>query len=107
MIRTIEFEKDQDGRWYAIIPEWTGERAELEMVCGADLLIEALANDYDRVSVRFSTNRFDGCKTLTYEENELERGWYSNDAWHGPSTIWLCHVTEFVFGSYPNKIYYC
>lgn len=28
----IDFEKDPDGRWYAIVPEWKGDRAELEMV---------------------------------------------------------------------------
>lgn len=106
MIREIEFEKDPDGRWYAIIPEWTGDRDELEMVCGADLLIGTLAGEWDRVTVRFSTEPFSECKTLTYDSSEDSVGWYMNDAWHGPSIIWLCHVTCFVFGSYPEKIYY-
>jgi hypothetical protein len=40
------------------------------------------------------------------DHNESSEGYYNNDAWHGPSTIWLCSVTEFVFGKYPEKIYY-
>jgi len=107
MIRTIEFEMDPDGRWYAIIPEWTGDREELEMVCGADLLIGILAGEWNTVRVKFSTEPFPECKTLIHDKSGNDLGWYSNDAWHGPSTIWLCHVTEFVFGSYPDRIYYC
>lgn len=106
MTRQIEFERDPDGRWFAVIPEWTGDRWELEMVCGADLLVGILANEWDRVTVRFSTQPFENCKTLTHDLTQSDLGWYSNDAWHGPSTIWLCHVTEFVFGEYPEKIYY-
>ena len=105
MVRNIEFEKDPDGRWYAILPEWKGDKEELEMVCGADVLIDILANEWNGVSVKFSDVYFEGSHTLTHQKGE-NPGWYDNDAWHGPSTIWLCHVTEFVFGVYPDKIYF-
>ena len=92
----------EDNRWYIHLPEWTGDKADLEMVAGADLLLDVLSFNSDWVNVEFSTEKFDDSKCLTY----ISDGYYSNDAWHGPSTIWLCYVTEFVFGNYPSKIYY-
>jgi hypothetical protein len=106
MKRTFRFDKEEDNKWYAVIPEWEGEHAELEMVLGADMLLDILSGWNDYAYVTFSDEPFDGCKTLTHDRFQKEIGWYNNDAWHGPSTIWLCSVTEFVFGSYPDHIYY-
>jgi hypothetical protein len=72
------------------------------MVEGADVLLNILSNDYYEVNVKFTDKPFEGAHKLTH----LGNGYYENDAWHGPSTIWLCHVTEFVFGKYPKFIYY-
>jgi hypothetical protein len=107
MIRTFRFNKDPDGRWYVDLPEWEGERGELEMVLGADMLLNILANGCDWVDVKMSETPFSsGCKMLIHDTAESELGWYNNDAWHGPTSIWLCSVTEFVFGYYPDVIYY-
>jgi hypothetical protein len=89
-------------RWYVELPEWPGSHDDLEMVEGADVLLNILSNDHYEVDVKFTEEPFEGCHTLTL----LENGYYNNNAWHGPSTIWLCHVTEFVFGKYPKFIYY-
>ena len=96
------FYKEQDNRWYIDLPEWEGSKEDLEMVSGADLLLFNLASDNDEVYVRFDTSPFDDCHTLTHEGD----GYYDNDAWHGPSLIWLCYVTTFVFGNYPDRIFY-
>lgn len=96
------FYREDDGRWYVNLPEWPGDKEELEMVAGADLLLEAIGHGEPWVRVDFSMEPFDGAKCLTYRGD----GVYDNDAWHGPSTLWLCPVTEFVFGKYPEKIYY-
>ena len=106
MNRTFRFNKDDDGRWYVDLPEWEGERAELEMVMGADMLLDIVSANGWWVDVKMSDEEFPGCKTLTYDKTEATPGYYNNNAWHGPSTIWLCSVTEFVFGYYPDKIYY-
>lgn len=108
MIRTFHFYKEEDNRWYVDLPEWEGSKEDLEMVLGADALLDILAGDCRFCNVRFGDESFKGCKTLTHRLADVEAtpGWYDNDAWHGPSTIWLCSVTEFVFGSYPDKIYY-
>lgn len=89
-------------RWYVELPEWPGSHDDLEMVEGADVLLNILSNDHYEVEVKFTDKPFEGAHTLTH----LGNGYYNNNAWHGPSTIWLCHVTEFVFGKYPKFIYY-
>jgi hypothetical protein len=106
MIKEFRFDKEEDNRWYVNLPEWKGEKEDLEMVLGADMLLDVISNFGDYAIVKFGNEPFEGCKTLTHRLNPEEEGWYDNDAWHGPSTIWLCSVTEFVFGEYPNKIYY-
>jgi len=100
--RIFRFYKEEDNRWYIDLPEWEGSKEDLEMVLGADVLLFNLANEQDEVYVEFGSKPFDNCHTLTH----TDEGYYDNDAWHGPSTIWLCHVTKFVFGDYPDKIYY-
>lgn len=106
MIRTFKFNKEEDNRWFVDLPEWEGEKEELEMVLGADILLDIISQDGWWVDVMMSDEEFSGCKTLTHDKTELMAGYYNNDAWHGPSTVWLCSVTEFVFGYYPDKIYY-
>jgi hypothetical protein len=100
--RNFKFYKEEDGKWYINLPEWQGDKEELEMVAGADILLDVLSNNTNEVHVKFGVEPFDGSNTLTHTGN----GYYDNDAWHGPSTIWLCHVTKFVFGDYPDNIYY-
>lgn len=102
MKRVLRFYKDPDNRWYVDLPEWEGEKDDLEMVSGADLLLDIISSGTDYVDVTFDTDIFDGAKELKHKGG----GYYDNNAPHGPSTIWLCSVTEFVFGNYPDKIYY-
>jgi len=94
----------EDNRWYVDLPEWEGSKEDLEMVEGADLLLEILSNGNSDVTVKFTDEPtpFPEFHTLTH----IGDGYYNNNAWHGPSTIWLCHVTEFVIGKYPKFIYY-
>ena len=106
MTRELDFYREPDNRWYVDLPEWEGSKEDLEMVLGADLLLEAIGNGYSTIRVKFSTEMFEGASTLTKDFDTQGEGFYLNDAWHGPSTIWLCYVTEFVFGSYPDKIYF-
>lgn len=89
-------------RWYIDLPTWKGDKEDLEMVSGTDTLLDILADDHTEVYVKFTNKRFKGCHTLTHKGD----GFYANNAWHGPLLIWLCYVTTFVFGKYPDKIYY-
>jgi len=112
MIKQFEFYKE-DGRWYIDLPEWEGSKDDLEMVLGADALLECLAHKtmdgadyYERTPVLFGDEPFNHADKLVYLEDESEAGWYRNTAFFGPEKIWLCEVTKFVFGDYPKVIYF-
>jgi hypothetical protein len=106
MVGRFMFYKEEDERWFIELPEWKGEKDDLEMVMGADLLLDILSDYSDYCFVTFSDEPFEDAKVLSYDHNQSVKGYYNNDAWNGPSTVWLCYVTEFVFGKYPEKIYY-
>lgn len=114
-MRTYRFYKDQYG-WFVDLPEWVGERWDLQMVMGADDFLELLAQGETEVYVTLSKDPFDGCETLELihlgrlEGPELGEGaWYILDEYVDlPYTLkmWLCDVTKFVFGEFPSKIYF-
>jgi len=96
-------------RWYIDLPEWQGPRANLEMVAGADTMLEVFAQGQERVNVTFTN----------YETHEISPdlllmhlggGTYSvtkmNENFsEAPDRIWLCGVTKFVFNSeYPDVL---
>jgi hypothetical protein len=66
MTRRFKFYKEEDGKWFVDLPEWEGDKDDLEMVMGADILLEILSNNSDYCYVTFSDEPFDGAKTLTY-----------------------------------------
>lgn len=104
--RKLKFEKDPDGRWYVVLPEWTGDRAALEMVSGADTLLDILSSGYDTVKLFVDTHSFDDAKSLNLLESSDHSGTYSYKDGDLDMTVWLCPVTEFVFGEIPERIYF-
>ena len=108
-MKVIRFYKESDNRWYADIPDWTGEKWELEMVLGADTMLDILAQGEGEVSLIISTQPFEGADDLVFESMGDGGAWYSVDMLKGISypdfEIWLCHVTEFVFGEFPKILY--
>lgn len=113
-MRKFEFEKDPDNRWYVILPNYPGDRSDLEMVSGADELLDILSN--------YQTNRV----KLDVSERILDREDYdvvidnykhddpgdyvatiiNNDSGdYSYLNIWLCPVLQFVYGYYPDTLY--
>ena len=88
MVRKFKFYKE-DNKWFVDLPEWEGEKDDLEMVMGADLLLDILSNYSDYCFVTFGDEPFEDAKILSYDHKELTKGYYNNDAWHGPYTVWL------------------
>jgi len=115
MNRTIRFYKDHREFWYADIPEWEGSIDELQMVLGADNLLDIIAQGETEVNVYFSTEAFEGAHLLTWFLDGV-----MGDASHGGGmyrlhqymgitydlSLWLCDVTKFVFGDMPQQIYF-
>ena len=38
----LTFEKWEDGRWFVVLPDYDGDQEDLEMVDGADKLLDVL-----------------------------------------------------------------
>lgn len=115
MIRRIQFEKDHIY-WYAVLPEWTGPKGDLQMVCGADTWLDLLCQGEWDVWMYISDEPFAGAEELhllslgQLEGPELGEGaWYMAKTYMGLEynlKMWLCDVTKFVFGDFPPVIYY-
>lgn len=111
MTRTLKFEKDTLSQWFAVIPEWTGSRDDLQMVMGADVLLDIIAQGENNVEITFSTENFEGSDVLQWikDDTEIGGGYYYLNEYKGiiyQLNIWLCDVTKFVFGEMPKQIYF-
>ena len=114
-MKNYRFYKDEHG-WFVDIPEWEGEVWDLQMVSGADTFLELLAQGENVVFVTLSTKPFEDCDVLEFEYYgrleswELgEGGWYRLMSYQGQSydlSMWLCDVTKYVFGDFPDRIYF-
>ena len=103
--RKLKFEKEGND-WFVVLPEWTGPKADLQMVCGADTLLDIFANGYDNVRLFVDTTNFDDSKCLSLIETDGESGTYSYKDGDIEMTVWLCPVTKTVFGAIPQTIYF-
>lgn len=110
-------------RWYAVIPNYPGKPSDLEMLMGANTMLDILdKEDVGIVELEMSTSPFtNNHKKMLNVENMhnvlLKIG--DNDYHHDGCTyyvdhiggikigfvIWLCEATEFIFDCMPSKIY--
>jgi len=96
----LSFEKDKDGSWYIIVPEYPGNRSELQMVAGADIALDKLSNGTNLVRLSCYTS----FKLLTHYK-AIHTG-YGNYTCSLLNDFWLCEVTKYIFGEYPDEIYF-
>ena len=110
--------------WYIDLPEFLelglGTKANLMMVDGSDELLDMLSDNSNEVILEFSHERF-STATLTLKAQQIgsnqsllskighafvSYGMYYNVSELNNMRIWLCPVTEYVFGgSYPREIF--
>ena len=110
MKKQLTFNKESNGRWYIVLPNWIGPHASLEMVAGADTFLEILSGNTSDVSVEVSMKPYTGCNEL----KRLRRCPFNGADYilHKYNTniidhaIWLCNVTLFVLGGFPKSIYF-
>lgn len=116
MKRRLKFEKETNG-WFVNLPEWSGSKSDLEMVLNADTWLDLLCQGEWYVWLIISDEPFDGAEKLirtslgcTLFEEPIESGaTYKIESYMGipyEFTMWLCDVTKFVFGDFPETIYY-
>ncbi len=75
-MKNLKFYKEKDGRWYVDLPEWTGSKADLEMVCGADTLLDKLSKEGNRVVCQVSVIPVENFELLQFirEADEWQNG---------------------------------
>ncbi len=105
-MKNYTFNKEQ-GNWYIDLPNWYGTKAELQMVAGADNLLDQLSENGTTVNVTLSTDKVfntPGFQTLKRIVKTPPNGCI----YHlGFTPVWLCNVTKFVFdGIFPRQIHF-
>lgn len=110
-MRILNFEKDPDGKWYVVFPDYPGPRADLEMVLGADMMLDIYAQGEGNVSLTVSETEVAGFDVINLVElcDETTGGAYYKVSIINnidyDFRIWLCDVTKFVFGYFPEFLY--
>lgn len=101
----------RDTRWFADLPAYIeagGTEEDCEMVSGADTWLDMLSNYQDSVTVSISDKSPLNEFLVLYNKDEfggtyIAHSYKENDVNH---VLWLCNVTLFIFGQFPDKIYY-
>lgn len=110
LIRNLTFYKTEENRWYANIPEWEGSVDELEMVAGADIMLDIYSQFENRITLTMSDlplKRGDLLKRVYDPTVQSGSNYKVTTMFQQPYDyeIWLCDVTKFVFGRFPENIY--
>lgn len=111
-MRRFRFYKEPDNRWFIDLPEWEGSKADLEMVAGADVMLDYMAEDKDEVFLYISEEPFEDSDVLEFQKKADEIGngaYYLMPKYRGIDLnleLWLCDVTLHVFnGTFPSVIH--
>lgn len=105
----ISFEKYNDGRWFVVLPNYEGSFEDLEMVDGADKLLDVLTEDnlYVNLNVSLNENELFLPATLQLISHDECGAYYEVlDFPDYEGEIWLCNVVHEIFGEHPEKIYF-
>lgn len=112
----VSFTKESNNRWYVDFPNWPLSHDNLEMVAGADDLLDILNNNTNHVSLQVYTKRPKEYNVeLKKTHSALAEGAFYTvetplQGWERPNSVrrkqlWLCPVTLTVLGQYPQQIY--
>lgn len=117
-IKELTFRTAPLGEWYIDLPNYQGDRADLQMVLGSDELLTELSESKEQITLFISTDAKD---IRDYEGLPMfaRHNWeflikadyiktFSGKYYTGYNAryIWLSCVIEFIFGNYPKYIYY-
>ena len=105
---------NEGGAWYIDLPAFLengGSKGDLQMVEGADTMLDMISNGMGEVSLILDRSPFPGADRLVLTERcdpDIGGGYYNLPIFEGKEikkTMWLCAVTEFVFGDMPDEIF--
>lgn len=98
--------------WFLDLPDWNGNKEDLEMVLGADSLLEVLSEGNNEIHLSISEECFDGASKLDFNRfgEDYESGaFYNLRSYRNIEfdfEIWLCDVTLSIFDRFPESIYF-
>jgi hypothetical protein len=104
----------EGSEWYIDLPEYLEQgasKSDLQMVSGADTMLDVIAGDANEVTLQLDTKPFEGADELVLTEQcdpILGGGYYHLQSFEGKKyaqDMWLCEVTRFVFDGLPNEIW--
>lgn len=101
----LTFEKDYLDNWFVILPDYEGDRSDLQMVEGADLMLDILAQDQWLITLNVDIEPKYNSELKLIKGLEDEFGATYGFECKYDFNVWLCNVTKFVFGHFPNEIY--
>lgn len=105
MSKEFTFKKENDG-WFVVLTEWKGDKSELEMVAGADDMLDKLSKGNKDVSLIISeVPILNHDAMLTFLNKKCGGGNYSCLINEDVFEVWLCHVTIFIYGYLPRMLY--
>jgi hypothetical protein len=102
------------NEWFIDLPgyiEQGGSQGDLQMVDGADTMLDIMAGENGSVTVTLDTKPFENADELVLIEKcdpLIGGGYYLMRTYRGQEmnrSMWLCQVTEFVFGDLPERIF--
>ncbi|MFM7901170.1 MAG: DUF6717 family protein [Bacteroidota bacterium] len=107
-MRKLNFKKESNGDWFIVLKTWPGPKSALQMVLGADTLLDMLSKDGKTVEVELMSEAAsrDFVAIKDTKTPTTSGRWY-NVFRDGVQVhrMWLCPVTRFVFmGRYPGEI---
>ena|SRR5688572_4683200 len=105
----------KEGRdWYIDLPQYLeagGSKGDLQMVEGADKMLDFISQGKNEVALSIDRSSFAGSDELKLIERcdpFVGGGYYNLKTFEGKEinqTMWLCAVTEYVFGGLPELIF--
>lgn len=105
------FYKDEDNRWYVHLPKFIeegGTKAELEMIAGADEMLDLLSENGNEIMLHISETKRDCRLELRLQkahEGEGGADYLAINKENYEFPVWLCSVVLYVFNKYPETLY--
>lgn len=111
MTETFRFYKTATGKWFLDLPDWGGSLDDLQMVEGADTMLDIVSGHTDECHIIMSDEAFEGADRFKLVEDlssTVGGGNYVMETYKGREinhAMWLCDVTVHVFHGLPDAIY--
>lgn len=112
MIQKIKFYKERTGKWYVDLPEWSGEKENLEMIYDVGDLLEMLSQGENAIYIQIGDEKFPGSNPLILIEMDFSKftgGWYHLPSYSEKELNFKIFIGEWIkeyFGKFPENLWF-